>query len=252
MTESQAELASELAGKLAIPPAPRTPVQRKEPPTRRTALTVDAIVTAAIEVLDEGGVTALSMRRVADRLGTGPASLYAHISSKDELLELVYDEMVGRVSLPEPDPARWREQIHQTMTDFRDVLVSHRDVALAGLGRIPTTPKTLEGAENLVAILRAGGLTNRVITLGLDQLILYVSACAFESGLYQERGYTQEQHDQYMAEVDAFYEALPAERFPVLASVDMTGRDAAERFRFGLDVILSGLEVESERERRVS
>ena len=60
------------------------------------------------------------------------------------------------------------------MADLHDVLASHRDAALAGLGRVPTTPKTLAAAETMVSVMRAGGLSDLVIALGLDQLILYV------------------------------------------------------------------------------
>ena len=101
------------------PPLPR-PTKR---PTRRTALTVEAIVAAAIELLDEAGVAGLSMRRIADQLGTGAASLYAHVSGRDELLELVFDELVGQVPLPEPDPKIWREQVRQMARDLRRVLI---------------------------------------------------------------------------------------------------------------------------------
>ena len=73
------------------------------------------------------------------------------------------------------------------MRDLRDILAAHRDAALAGLGRVPTSPKTLAAAEVLVAVLRAGGLSDRVIALGLDQLVLYVSAFAFETGLSNKR-----------------------------------------------------------------
>jgi AcrR family transcriptional regulator len=58
---------------------------------------VQTIVAAAIDVLDEAGVAGLSMRRVAQRLGTGAASLYAHVSGRDELLELVFDQLVGQL-----------------------------------------------------------------------------------------------------------------------------------------------------------
>ena len=234
--------AAAAAGAAALPSPPRFPRPAKRP-SRRTALTVEAIVAAAIEVLDEAGVVGLSMRRVADRLGTGAASLYAHVTGKDELLELVFDELVGQVPLPEPDPLIWREQVRQMLRDLRAVLSSHRDAALAGLGRIPTSPKTLAAAETLVATLRAGGLSDRAVALGLDQLTLYVSAEAFEEGLMEE-GMTPEDVQRYYDEVHDFYRRLPADRFPVLASIaaDMTGPDGEERFEFGLDVLIDGLE----------
>jgi AcrR family transcriptional regulator len=227
-----------------LPPAPRLP-RRREPPTRRTALTVAGIVEAAIEVLDETGVSGLSMRRVADRLGTGAASLYAHVSGREELLELVFDELVGRVELPEPDSARWREQVHRMVSDFHAVLVSHRDAALAGMGRIPTSPNTLAAAETLSAVMRAGGLSERVVALGLDQLILFVCASAFEQGLVDERGMSPDDLAAYFAEVHAFYDRLPTDRFPTLAAIapDMTGHDAQARFRFGVSSLLAGYEA---------
>jgi len=224
--------------------APRRPARRRSAAGRKATLTTEAVVAAAIEVLDEGGVAGLSMRRVAEHLGTGAASLYAHVSGKEELLELVYDALVGQVPLVEPDPATWREQLRQIMRDFHDVLVSHTDAALAGLGRIPTSPQTMAAAEVLAGIMRAGGLSPKVVALGLDQLVLYVSATAFEDGLFR-RGMDEEEMLRYYAGIHAFYAALPANRYPVLASIapDMTGHDDVERFNFGLDVLISGLEA---------
>jgi AcrR family transcriptional regulator len=202
-------------------------------------------VAAAIEVLDETGVSGLSMRRVAQHLGTGAASLYAHVSSKEELLELVFDELVGRVRLPEPDPHTWREQIHQMAGDLRQILLSHRDVALAGLGTVPTTPNVLRAAEVFAGVMRAGGLSNRVLALGLDQILLFIAGSAFEDSLYESSGMTPDEIARYFDEVHTFYERLPADRFPVLASIaaDMTGPDDVERFKFGLDAMLSGFEA---------
>lgn len=231
-----------------LPVRPRLDGRHRQPPRRRTALSVAAIVAAALEVLDAEGVAGLSMRRVAERLQTGPASLYAHVSSKDELLELVFDELVGRVPLPEPDPSRWAEQVREMMRGLRGVLAAHRDAALAGLGRIPTTPKSLAATEVLVAVLRAGGLPDRVVALGLDQLVLHVCATAFEESLYQHSGMTETELARYFEDVHAFYQALPPDRYPVLASVaeDMTTHDGDERFEFGLTVLIGGLRAAAE------
>jgi AcrR family transcriptional regulator len=191
------------------------------------------------------------MRRVAERLGTGAASLYGYVSGREQLLELVFDELVGQVPLPTPDPGRWREQVFEMLRDLRAILMSHRDAALAGLGRIPTSPQTLAAAEVLVATLRLGGLSDRVVAIGLDQLILYVSACAFEDGLLKQAGMRPEEVAQYFADVHAFYEALPPAQYPVLASVanEMTSADGDERFEFGIAAFVAGLEAMSRAER---
>jgi AcrR family transcriptional regulator len=232
-------------GPTALPAAPARVARRKSAVGRKPTLSVPMIVAAAIEVLDEAGFAGLSMRRVADRLGTGAASLYAHVSGREELLELVFDALVGQVKLEEPDPARWREQLHRLMRDFRDILASHTDAALAGLGRVPTSPQTLAAAEVLTGVLRAGGLSDRVVALGFDQLVLYASASAYEAGLYRKAD--PGEIERYFAGVHAFYASLPPDRYPVLAAIApaMSGPDGDDRFEFGLNVIIAGLEAAS-------
>jgi AcrR family transcriptional regulator len=212
-----------------LPTPPRRLVPQPERAGRRPSLTRDAIVSAAIAVLDESGVSGLSMRRVAQKLEAGVASLYGYISGKEEL-------------------ACWREQVTEMLRGLRRVLMAHRDAALAGLGRIPTSPQTLAAAEVLVATLRLGGLSDRVVALGLDQLILYVSACAFEDSM-QQTAMDPADVRRYFEEVHAFYEALPSAQFPVLASIapEMTAADGDERFEFGLATMLAGLEAMSRR-----
>jgi len=237
-------------GGQATLPAPPPRVTRRRPAAgRKPTLSVPMIVAAAIEVLDETGLAALSMRRVAGRLGTGAASLYAHVSGREELLELVFDALVGQVELEDPDPARWREQVHRLLRDLRDILASHTDAALAGLGRVPTAPQTLAAAEVLTGVLRAGGLSARVIALGFDQLVLYVSASAYEAGLYRKADPAE--LERYFAGVHAFYASLPPDRYPMLTAIapDMTGADADDRFEFGLNVLIAGLEAASAAEK---
>jgi AcrR family transcriptional regulator len=235
-------------GQPALPAAPPRVSRRRPAAGRKPALSVPVIVAAAIEVLDESGFAGLSMRRVADQLGTGAASLYAHVSGREELLELVFDALIGQVKLEDPDPARWREQVHRLMRDMRDILASHTDAALAGLGRVPTAPQTLAAAEVLTGVLRAGGLSDRVVALGFDQLVLFVSASAYEAGLYRKAD--PGEIERYFAGVHAFFASLPAERYPVLTAIapDMTEADGDERFEFGLNVIIAGLEALSGRD----
>ncbi|HTX45757.1 MAG TPA: TetR/AcrR family transcriptional regulator [Solirubrobacteraceae bacterium] len=236
----------------ALPPAPRRPARTTaRQAARRPGLTVEQVVAAAIAVLDEEGVAGLSMRKVAERLGTGAATLYAYVSGREELLELVFDELVGTVALPSPsDPKRWREEVMTAFRSLHAVLVSHRDAALAGLGRIPTTPKTMAASEAMGTVMRAGGLSDRAIALGLDTLMLYVCAAAFEDSMF-DRTMSPEDLRAYHDSVDDFFRALPGDQFPVLTSLiePMTGPDGEERFDFGLEVILAGLEAVSVRER---
>ncbi|SOD71089.1 TetR family transcriptional regulator [Jatrophihabitans sp. GAS493] len=225
-----------------LPPAPRRP-DRLGRVDRKPALSVDVIVQAGIDVLDEGGADALSMRRVAERLGTGAASLYAYVRNKDELLELMYDELISRVPIPTPDPARWREQIREVIGGMRRMLQDHAEVAMAGAGRVPMSEKGLAGAEGVTALLNAGGLPPRIVGMAADLIGLYITAIAFEESTFSRSGMDPETAAEYFTRVHEFYVALPADRYPVMAMLGsaLTGPDGDERFAFGLDVILAGL-----------
>ena len=112
---------------LPAPPWQRYPPER----TRRRGrepITREAIVDAALRLLDRDGLDELSMRRLADELDTGPASLYWHVGSKDGLLELVFDRLIGEVELPAPEPARWQEQVKEVATKY--LVPSNRTVGV--------------------------------------------------------------------------------------------------------------------------
>lgn len=76
-------------------------------------LTRAAIVDTAIALADADGIEALSMRRIADRMGVGAMSLYRHVPNKDALLADMTDEVAGRHPYPEPKPGwTWRDRVH--------------------------------------------------------------------------------------------------------------------------------------------
>ena len=233
-----------------MPRCPRRRVSRgpSKRPARRTALTVEAIVAAAIEVLDEGGVVGLSMRRVADQLGTGAASLYAHVSGKDELLELVFDELVGQVPLPEPDPKIWREQVRQMLRDLRAVLISHRDAALAGLG---PDPDDSEGAGRRRELARRCGRGAYPIARSRSVSISSPCTCRrrrSRRGLMEHGGMTRRGGRAVLRRRPRLLRATPGRSLPG-AGFDRRRHD---RVRTGtsasssaLDVLIAGLEAVS-------
>src|SRR5437868_5722680 len=96
-----------------IPPPPWQRLPERNSRRRREPISREAIVAAAITLLDREGLAALSMRRLAEELGAGAASLYWHVGSKDGLLDLVLDQLIGEGQVPDADPARWREQLKQ-------------------------------------------------------------------------------------------------------------------------------------------
>jgi TetR/AcrR family tetracycline transcriptional repressor len=227
-----------------LPPPPRLAGRaRAEDP--RTPLSRERIVDAALAVVDADGLDALSMRRVAADLGTGPASLYAHVAGKEELLELCIDRVSSTLVIPDPDPDpdRWEEQVKTFVRDLHHGLLEHRDLARASLARIPTAPATLVVIDRLLALLRAGGLSDQVVAWASDLLPQYAVASAYEASLFIERMATPE-GERYMQDVGAYFAALPAVRFPNIAALAgplMHNPTPDARFEFGLDVIVRGL-----------
>src|SRR4051794_41404342 len=131
-------MSKETPAAIPAPPWGRVPERGKR--KRRDPLTQEAIVEAAIKVLDAEGLAGFSMRRVAEALDTGAASLYWHVGSKDGLLDLVFEEVIGEHEIPDPDPERWQEQIKEAARAMRQTIQRHRDVVRLSIGRIPLGP----------------------------------------------------------------------------------------------------------------
>jgi AcrR family transcriptional regulator len=225
----------------ALPEPPRRGRQARAEPAR-DPLNRDRIVDAALHLVDAGGLDAVSMRSVAEALGTGPASLYAHVAGKDELLSLMIERLAGEMHLPEPDPERWQEQIKELVREMHAVLLAHRDLARVSLGNIPLGESALRVSDRMIEILSLGGLPKQVIAYAADLLPLYAVATAYEQALFNERTSTED-GARYFEEVDAYFAALPPDRFPHMAALapELGQGDAGERFEFGLDVLVTGL-----------
>ena len=154
-----------------IPPPPWQRLPDRSSRKRREPISRDAIVAAAIGLLDREGLAALSMRRLGEELGAGAASLYWHVGSKDGLLDLVLDELIGEVEVPDPDPAQWQAQLKETAKSQRRVSLRHPYLVRVSIGRIPMGPNALRVTERTLAILRAGGLSPRLAVQGYLLLI---------------------------------------------------------------------------------
>lgn len=230
---------------LPTPPwAPRRRAARAA--EAKAPLTREAIVAAALEILDAEGLAGVSMRRVADRLDTGPASLYQHIANKDDLLDQLLDHVIGEVELPEPDPDDWQGALKQFLRNARATLSAHRDVAYVTLGRIPTGPNALRSSERLLAIMRAGDVPEQVCAYAVDTLMLFVGAVAYEESIQAtSMGATTEEAHAYVRQVHDYFASLPVDRFPNLVALagHVTRWEAGEdsRFEFGISVQVGGV-----------
>jgi AcrR family transcriptional regulator len=222
-----------------------------EPPVRprstrdrpaKPPLSEDLIVETALKILRQEGLDAVTMRRVAMELDTGPASLYVYIRGRDELRWAMLDRVTGSVPLEQPDPARWREQVHVLLEGWLRAMEAHPGIANVAVGIPPTSERTLEGAEYLMGFLLAGGVTPQDAAWALDILPLITTASAVETVVHMARGSTEEATIERM---NAAFTALPRERFPLLTGHLglLTSGSGDERFRFAIDVFLDGLQA---------
>jgi AcrR family transcriptional regulator len=237
------------AGTPEVPEAPWLRAPRA--PRARVQLSRDGIVDAALRLLDRDGPR-FSMRRLAEELGVGVGAVYWHVANKEQLLQLVFDRVIGELPLPEPDPARWREQVKQAARDERDMMTRHPGIAQLSFGRIPVGPNAVSYQEWHLSILRSGGLSDRVAALAGDLIYLYVGAFSYEEcvGLALPVDDDSTTPRDFIGQLREYFASLPADRFPNISQLagELTSGGPDVRFEFGLDVLLDGLVAQSRAE----
>jgi AcrR family transcriptional regulator len=213
----------------------------EERPARR-ALSQNLIVDTALSMLEKESLDSVSMRRVAQELGTGAASLYAHVSNKEELHELMLDRLLGRIPLPEPEPQRWQEQIREIARAQFEVLKAHPGIARVAMETTePTGPNALLFAEGVLAVLRAGGLSQIEAALAFDLLSQWVAAFAMEAGTARMIEMSDE-IERRGAQIRNYMKSRSTS-FPNLLDIGpmLGATPVIERYEFGLNVFLAGL-----------
>ncbi|GLY87174.1 TetR family transcriptional regulator [Actinoallomurus iriomotensis] len=214
------------------------------PAPRKKPITVERITDAALEVVATEGYDALTIRRVAAMLGTGPSSLYAHIVNKADIDDLLIGRLCSELVLPKPDPARWREQIRDVCAQIRDQYLRYPGISRAALAMVPTNLETLRVNEGMLAILLAGGIQPQTAAWAIDALSLYVAGYALEISMIQQRQKDPDAtwvltQDQL---VDRF-EALPQAAFPNTRqyATELTSGTGHQRFDFALALLIDNL-----------
>jgi AcrR family transcriptional regulator len=219
-------------------PAPAGSTARKPP------ITAGRITDAALQVVAAEGYHALTIRSVANVLGTGPSSLYAHIVNKADLDDLLIGRLCSRIVLPEPDPARWQQQIRDVCAQIRDQYLKYPGIPRAALAVVPTNLETLRVSEGMLAILLAGGVEPQAAAWAMDVISLYVAAYALETSLVKQR---QKDPDATWVlsqdELVRRFSALPEATFPQTRryATQLTSGTGHERFDFALGMLIDNL-----------
>jgi AcrR family transcriptional regulator len=227
----------------------RPPARPAKPARRRESISHTAIVNGTIDLLDRDGLDALSMRRLADELGIGAASLYWHVGSKDGLLDLVLDQVVGETKIPGPDPGRWQDQIKDVARAQRAANLRHPWFVRVAVGRISMGPNSLRHSEHVLAILRAAGIPAHVAVQSYLLLVSAVNGFTIdETGVDDSPNVIDLPRDgesrQHAAEMARdYFAALPPSQFPNMTALaeEFVLADADERFEFLIDTFVDGL-----------
>lgn len=223
-----------------VPPPPWIRVPSRGKSRRRDPRTRDDVVQAALRLLDADGLEAFSMRRVAEEMGTGAASLYWYVGSKDGLLDLMLDEVIGEFEIPDPEPEHWQDQIREVARSMRRTILRHRDIGRLSVGRTPMGPHAVRITERVLAILRSGGVPDALAVQSYLLLLAVVNGFTMdESGSAMTSDDVPEPEDMPAAVRD-YFASLPPTDFPHLTQVanhfSFTDQDARFELLIGLFV----------------
>lgn len=195
-------------------------LDRRRP--RAEGLTIERIVTEAVALVDEAGLEALTVRGLAARFETGSATLYRHVASRDELLVLIVDHVLGEVV--EPDRSRpARDRVEALAGELRGVLLRHPNLIPALPAAPLLGPNARRGSALAVAALLEAGFPAEVAVPGYLALLDYVLGSVFFDS----------------ARIGRHGQADPETAAALREHLD--GIDSDQVFRFGLRTFLDGL-----------
>jgi AcrR family transcriptional regulator len=223
---------------------PGAPAARRGPSGgRKQPITVDAIIGTAFGIVEAEGYEALTMRRVATALETGPSSLYAHVVNKEDLDELLIGRLCAGIDLPEPDPAAWRQQLSGVCAQLRDQYLRYPGISQAAFAAAPSNLDTLRVSEGMLAILLAGGIGPQAAAWAIDSLTLYINAYCLELSLVSRR--LSRSDDSWVVSRDELlsrFAALP-DTFPRTKryAAELTAGTGHDRFDFTIGLMIDGL-----------
>ncbi|WP_331755674.1 TetR/AcrR family transcriptional regulator [Streptomyces sp. NBC_01643] len=199
---------------------------------RARSLTLPAISSAALKVIDRDGLAGLSMRAVADELGMGTMSLYRYVDTREQLEVLVADMVLGPAHPELEGPGRWQDQVKLLVDRMRDSFAAHPAAAPLVLTHRFSAENGLRWAEALLGVLTDAGFS------GVRRVVAFRSLVSYVVGSLQL---------EYFGPFPRDGEVLPAEQradeFPLLAENARDGRriDFDQEFRLGLTIVLDGL-----------
>jgi len=216
---------------------------RDAPQARRArGLSRERIVAAAIELVEADGLGALSMARLAERLGCGTMSLYRHVANKDDLIDAMVDVVFSEIGVP-PGGGDWKSAMRRRAIAVRDALSRHRwAVGLMESRRRPG-PANLRHHDSVIGRLRAAGFSIEMTAHAYSLLDSYIYGFALT-----KMNLPFETREEVAGVAETMLEPFPVNEYPNLVEfigehVMKPGYDYGDEFEYGLELILDGLEL---------
>ena len=209
---------------------------------RTKSFDVATIGAAALSVLDRDGLGGLTMRAVAEQLGTGPMTLYNYVDSREELEALVVDAAFAEAKLPSPrSNDRWQQRVTRIGLALADVIHAHPDVAPLVLTRQSMSPDVLRPAEALLEALSSSGLH------GAQLLAAFRTVLATITGVIQAdvAGPMSRRRGRGKAHVLDRFASLDRAAYPRLVELSATARTStlAQELKAALAIVIAGIEA---------
>ncbi len=207
--------------------------QSVEEPREEPPLSLERIVATAIELLDAQGIDGLTMRRLADRLGSGAMSLYWHVDNKEEVFDLALDAVLAYGGPQTVEAQDWRGHVVHMLEDWRACMLRHPWSASL-LPRRALGPNILARLELLSRTLSGAGVADGDLNVALWSLWNYVIGATTTRASFDLSDDDRAAAQQRLAGLSERYPTI--ERSRLLLDNDWDGA-----FRKGLDFLLDGL-----------
>jgi AcrR family transcriptional regulator len=207
----------------------------------RTPLSRERVLQAAIALADDGGVEALSMRKLAEELGVKAMSLYNHVANKEDLLDGILDAALAEIAAPRPD-ADWRTQIREIAVSAHETMLKHSWAADLAV-RAKLGPGRLQYGDSLLGCFRNAGFSKELTYHAYHIVESYIQG--YTALVLNYRAVDPTQFDDVLAR---FMRGDFAENYPhftehALQHIEPEpGQDGVNAYELGLDLILDGLE----------
>ena len=214
------------------------PRSRRERPAK-PALTRAGIVSAAVGIMRAEGLAKVTVRRLAQDLDTGPASLYVYFRNTAELHAAILDELLGTVP-PPPAAGNWRDRLETVLTSYTVMLFQHPSLARSALVSRPRGQHYLNLVESILALLDEGGVPPAQAAWGLDVLLQFGTALAAEQGT-REESLDAEDEWEALLETVRTTSAATHPHVAALAGVLVSGAPG-QRLSWGFRMLINGIE----------